>query len=109
MASRASRGGAKSLLPTDKSMSCSPLAFAAVFARSMTRKAPGSGVRCDLVFMFGLLLECVCRHTQSKCGLLACAVEADRLWVGVALGGGAGAAAMFGVGGSNRGPGGTRA
>lgn len=69
MASRASRGGARSLLPTDKSMSCSPLAFAAAFARSMTRKAPGSGVRCDLVFMFGLMLVfvCVCRHKEIVC------------------------------------------
>lgn len=68
----------------------------------MTRKAPGSGVRCDLVFMFGLMLVfvrvCVQTQRDCMCGLLAAAGEAERLLMGVALGGcgAVAAAAMFG-------------
>lgn len=44
IASKASAGGWRSLLPTDRSMRDRPLLAAAALALSITRKAPGSGV-----------------------------------------------------------------
>jgi hypothetical protein len=63
IASRASAGGCKSLLPTDRSMRDRPLLAAAALALSMTRKAPASGVLCDLVFM----LNCVGMCSEITC------------------------------------------
>lgn len=54
MASRASGGGCKSDDPTDRSISGIPSLAADALARSITRKAPASGVLKERVFIMAL-------------------------------------------------------